>query len=65
MSAQDVIGLDLGGTKLLAGVVDREGVVVRRTVRSTDVSSEEAVLEQVEATIDELAGDGLAALGVG
>jgi glucokinase len=65
VSAQDVIGLDLGGTKLLAGVVDREGVVVRRTVRSTDVSSEEAVLEQVEATIDELAGDGLAALGVG
>ena len=65
MSAQDVIGLDLGGTKLLAGVVDREGVVVRRTVRSTDVSSEEAVLEQVEAAIDELAGDGLAALGVG
>jgi glucokinase len=65
MSARDVIGVDLGGTKLLAGVVDREGVVVRRTVRPTDVSSEAAVLDQIEDAIGELAAGGLAALGVG
>jgi glucokinase len=65
MSARDVIGVDLGGTKLLAGVVDPEGVVVRRTVRPTDVSSEASVLDQIEDAIGELAGDSLAALGVG
>jgi glucokinase len=65
MSARDVIGVDLGGTKLLAGVVDPEGVVVRRTVRPTDVSSEASVLDQVEDAIGELAGDSLAALGIG
>jgi glucokinase len=65
VSTRDVIGVDLGGTKLLAGVVDDEGVVVRRTVRPTDLSSEEAVLAQIEDAIGELAEEGIAALGVG
>jgi glucokinase len=65
VSTGDVIGVDLGGTKLLAGVVDAEGVVERRTVRPTDLSSEEALLAQVEDAIGELAQDGFAALGVG
>jgi len=64
MEAERVIGVDLGGTKLLAGVVDREGVVLRRTVRPTDVSSEEALLAQMDEAIGELAGEGLRALGV-
>jgi glucokinase len=64
-NTRDVIGVDLGGTKLLAGVVDAEGVVVRRTVRPTDLSSEEALLAQIEDAIGELADGGLAALGVG
>jgi glucokinase len=65
VSTRDVIGVDLGGTKLLAGVIDADGVVVRRTVRPTDLSSEEAVLAQIEDAIGELAEGGIAALGVG
>ena len=52
-----VIGIDLGGTKLLAGLIDREGVVVERKVRATDTSSEEAVLAQIEIAVEELVND--------
>ena len=37
-----VIGVDLGGTKILAGVVGRDGEVVRRRERPTPVESQEA-----------------------
>ena len=46
--------MDLGGTKLLAGLIDREGVVVERKVRQTDTSNEEAVLAQIDAAVEEL-----------
>jgi glucokinase len=65
MAAQYVIGVDLGGTKLLAGLIDRDGVVVRRTVRATDLSSEEALLAQVEEAIAELRDGDAGGLGVG
>jgi glucokinase len=65
MADGHVVAVDLGGTKLLTGVVDREGTVLRRTVRPTDLSSEEAVLRQLEQSVDEVGGDGFGALGVG
>ena len=65
MSAPHVIAVDLGGTKLAAGLVDRDGAVVRRAVERTDLSGEEAVLAQLERVIAGLADQGLAALGVG
>jgi glucokinase len=65
MDAQEVIAVDLGGTKLLTGLVDREGVARRRTVQATDLSGENELLAQVERAITELGGDGFAALGVG
>lgn len=65
MTPPRVIGVDLGGTKLLAGVVDADGVVVERTLRETDVSSEAALLAQLEEAIGELAVDGVAAIGLG
>ena len=65
MDVQEVVAVDLGGTKLLAGLVDREGVARRRTVQATDVSGEDALLAQVEEAIAEVGGDGFAALGVG
>ena len=65
MSAPHVIAVDLGGTKLAAGLVDREGAVLNRTVERTDLSSEEALLAQLERVIDAVAGDGFSALGVG
>src|SRR3990172_7329098 len=65
MSMQRVIGVDLGGTKLLGGIVDREGVVVERLVRPTNTSSQEALLEELEGLIGELLHDGVGAIGVG
>jgi glucokinase len=65
--AHSVIGVDVGGTKILAGVVDRDGTVLVRRSRPTPLESAE---ELVEALADEigrlLAGDGApAAVGVG
>jgi glucokinase len=65
MSPPQVIAVDLGGTKLAAGLVDRDGAVARRAVEPTDVRSEDAVLAQLERVIDGLADGGFAALGVG
>jgi glucokinase len=65
MDAQRVIAVDLGGTKLLAGVVDSEGVVVRRTVRPTAHTGENELLAEVEGAVAELIEDGVGAVGVG
>jgi len=65
VSDQHVIAIDLGGTKLLAGVVDRGGRVLRRAERPTDVSSQARVLTELENTIEELLANGAAAVGVG
>ena len=65
MSTQRVIAVDLGGTKLLGGIVDREGVVVERLVRPTEVRSQEALLAELEGLIGELLGDGVGAIGLG
>jgi glucokinase len=60
-----VIALDLGGTKLLSGVVDDEGVVEKRVVSATDTRSEDAVLVQVEDAVEGLMKDDIGAIGIG
>ncbi|HET8653235.1 MAG TPA: ROK family protein [Gaiellaceae bacterium] len=65
MSPSRAIGVDVGGTKILAGVVDREGVVHRRDSRPTPVSSEEELLAGLDAVVESLLGDDVAALGFG
>jgi glucokinase len=65
MDARRVIAVDLGGTKLLVGVVDSDGVVVRRTVRPTTVASEEELLAELDAAVGELVDDEIGAIGVG
>jgi glucokinase len=65
MDARRVIAVDLGGTKLLVGVVDPDGVVVRRTVRPTTVASEEELLAELDAAVGELVDDEIGAIGVG
>jgi glucokinase len=65
MTDRHVVAVDLGGTKLLTGVVDREGTVVKRTVRPTDLSSEQALLAELEEAVEEVGRDGVDALGVG
>jgi glucokinase len=65
MSARQVIAVDLGGTKLAVGLVARDGTVARPVVEPTDLASEEALLAQLERVVGQVAGDGVAALGVG
>jgi glucokinase len=65
MAASRVIGVDVGGTKLLAGVVDEEGVVARRTVRPTQTASEEQLLAELAEAIAEFMDEGIEAIGVG
>jgi glucokinase len=61
-----VIGVDLGGTKILAGIVDREGRIVCRLERPTPTSSAGELLAALEATVSELLEQGgIAALGFG
>src|SRR6266851_10257969 len=66
MGGTHAIGLDLGGTKILAGVVARDGAVVRRHERPTPLDSQDALLSEIDAAIEELrADDGVAAIGLG
>ncbi len=65
MSAQRVIGVDLGGTKILAGSIDDEGRVHDRYEVPTPTGSQAELLEGIAAAIEPLAGAGVAALGFG
>jgi glucokinase len=48
------IGVDLGGTKILAGLVDPEGRVHRTAQRETPSSSEATLLDALEDVVSEL-----------
>ena len=60
-----VIGVDLGGTKILAGVVDRDGRVERHRETPTPLDSEAELLAGLDAAVGELLDDDVAALGFG
>jgi glucokinase len=59
------MGVDVGGTKILAGVVDREGDVARREERPTPISSQNELLEELDSVVETLLDDDVAALGFG
>jgi glucokinase len=65
VEALHAIGVDLGGTKILAGVVARDGSVVRRHERATPQDSQEHVAAELEAAVAELLDDSVGALGFG
>lgn len=65
MDGKRVIGVDLGGTKVLAGIVDRDGRVERRREYPTRVGSQEDLLAGLDAAVEELLGEDIAALGFG
>lgn len=50
------IGVDIGGTKIAAGVVDEDGHVLERALRHTPADNPELVAETVADVIAELAG---------
>ena len=65
MNEKRVIGLDLGGTKILAGVVDRDGHVEHRREHSTPTASQDELLAGLDAAVEELLTDEIGALGFG
>jgi len=65
VTASRAIGIDLGGTKIRAGVVDREGRVGRHDTRRTPVTSEDALLEELDSVVESLLDDEVEALGFG
>ena len=65
MSTNRVIGVDLGGTKILAGVVERDGTVLRHRETPTPLDSQEALLDGLEAAVKALQDDSIAAVGFG
>lgn len=60
-----MIGVDVGGTKILAGIIRRDGAVERRHERPTPTASAEELLAALETAVDELKDDGIVALGFG
>jgi len=69
MTAALTIGVDIGGTKVAAGVVDDDGNVLAHEQAPTPSTSAEQVLEVVAAVVESLlatsAGRGVEAVGVG
>jgi glucokinase len=65
VSAQRAIGVDVGGTKFLAGLIDREGHVAKRVGGRTPTESQEELLGTLDAAVESLLDDSVAALGFG
>jgi glucokinase len=62
-----VIGVDLGGTKIAAGAIDRRGVVTARIERPTPVSSQDDLLRELDSVVEQVSDQvgGAEALGFG
>ncbi len=60
-----MIGVDVGGTKILAGVVEQDGTVVRSHERPTPLDSEQALLDALEAAVREVLDDSVGGLCFG
>jgi glucokinase len=60
-----VVGVDVGGTKILAGVVDAEGAVQHRRERLTELRTQERLVEELGATVEDVLDDSIEAIGFG
>jgi glucokinase len=60
-----VIGVDVGGTKMLAGTLARDGAVGRTIEVPTPTIGQEAFLFELDALVERLLDDGAGAIGVG
>ncbi|MEP6909100.1 MAG: ROK family protein [Actinomycetota bacterium] len=59
------IGVDVGGTKIAAGVIDRQGRIEKRVERPTPRESEDVLLATLDAMVEELLDDEVASIGFG
>jgi glucokinase len=65
LDGKRVIGVDLGGTKILAGIVGRDGQVTRRREHPTPVTSQDDLLGGLDQAVEELLDEEVVALGFG
>jgi glucokinase len=65
LAEKRVIGVDLGGTKILAGVVAPNGDVERHRETMTPLASQEELLEGLDTAVEELLDDRVVAVGFG
>jgi glucokinase len=63
--ANQVIGVDVGGTKILAGIVKADGSVENRRERATELDSQDRLIDEIGAAAEELLDDSIAAVGFG
>jgi glucokinase len=63
--AKRVVGVDVGGTKILAGVVDADGEVQHRRERLTELDSQERLIEELGAAVEDVIDDSVEAIGFG
>jgi glucokinase len=60
-----VVGVDVGGTKILAGVVDADGEVQHRRERLTELDSQERLVEELGAAVEDVIDNSIEAIGFG
>jgi glucokinase len=65
MTANRVIGVDLGGTKVLAGVMDDNGEVLDTVERPTVTTSQQALLDELADVVRSLPQEGVRGVGFG
>lgn len=63
--SETVIGVDVGGTKILCGLVGRDGAIAAHREYPTPVESEDELLDGLEAAVRELLDDSVVAVGFG
>jgi glucokinase len=65
LDGKRVIGVDLGGTKVLAGIVDADGRVEQRREHPTPTGSQDELLAGLDAAVEELRTEDVVAIGFG
>jgi glucokinase len=65
MAGRRAIGVDLGGTKILAGIIDEAGRVHESGHHETPVESQDALLDGVERAVRSLLSPDIEAVGIG
>ena len=65
MHEERVIGVDLGGTKILAGLVARDGSIGRTIEIATPDGTQDRCSAAIDGVVDDLLVDGAAAIGYG
>ncbi len=65
MAAPLVIGVDVGGTTIRSGIVDREGTILARYEAESPGGSEDDVLQALDEAVEAVLGDEIGAIGFG